>query len=429
MKMFKKFSTVVLIVVFALVFVFGLAGPNVAQAATSPSLGVASSFAVLAGTAITNVPSSSITGNVGLKPAAGSNYAGLTAAEVTGTIYAVDATGPAGSVVNPVALNTAKIDLSAAFDALSTGTNNADANCRLNDAGNTNGILQSGTDLGTFGATPGILPSGLYCTNGYFTLANDAGVDLTLTGDGPWIFRTGTTLTTSSGSSVTVEDDNVCDVWWGVGSSATLCTTTEFVGNILAYASISMNTGATLDGRALASTGAVTLQSNTINNTCSGAGATLHATLRVVKDVENDDGDDQHADDFTLYVKSSGTDVAGSPALGVALPGRTYLLAAGTYVVSEDEDSAYNQSFSGACDSDGNVTLANGQTKTCTITNDDKKDTYKSAEHEKATPAPTLPAAGIGPQDQSGTPWNIIIPTEIFIALFSFYLALKKLAI
>ena len=426
--MFKKFSTVALIAVFAVVFVFGLAGPNVAQAADSPSLGVASSFAVLAGTAVTNVPTSDITGNVGLSPAAGSKITGLTQAQVTGTIYTANAAGPAGSVVNPVALTTAKTDLSGAYDDLSAG-DNADAHCRLNDAGNTNGILPSGTDLGTFGTTPGILPSGLYCTNGSFTLANGDGVDLTLTGDGPWVFRTGSELTISNGASVIVATGSVCDVWWGVGSSATLGTTTAFVGNILALTSISMATGATLDGRALASTGAVTLQSNTINNTCPGAGGALHATLRVIKDVENDDGDDQHADDFTLYVKSSGTDVAGSPALGVASPGRTYLLAAGTYVVSEDEDSAYNQSFSGACDSDGNVTLANGQTKTCTITNDDRKDTDKSAEHEKATPTPTLPAAGIGPEDQSGTPWNIIIPTEIFIALFSFYLARKKLTI
>jgi hypothetical protein len=196
-----------------------------------------------------------------------------------------------------------------------------------------------------------------------------------------------------------------------------------FKGNILALQSITMNTGATLTGRALARNGAVTLESNTINNTCSAA-TTLHATLRVVKDVENDDGDDQHADDFTLYVKSSGTDVAGSPALGVASPGRTYLLAAGTYVVSEDEDSAYNQSFSGACDSDGNVTLANGQTKTCTITNDDRKDTDKSAEHKKTTPAPTLPAAGIGPQENN-TPWNIVIPVGILM-LVSISLVMVK---
>ena len=69
------------------------AAPN-APDATSPTLGAANNFALLAGTALTNIPTSTITGDVGLSPAAGSNYAGLTALQVTGTIYAVDATGP-----------------------------------------------------------------------------------------------------------------------------------------------------------------------------------------------------------------------------------------------------------------------------------------------------------------------------------------------
>lgn len=78
--------------VLAVAFLLGLSG-LVAHAATSPGLGTAASFSILAGTEITNVPTSVITGNVGLSPAAGSNYTGLTAAQVTGTIYAVDATG------------------------------------------------------------------------------------------------------------------------------------------------------------------------------------------------------------------------------------------------------------------------------------------------------------------------------------------------
>lgn len=98
MKTLNRISIVAL----ATVFGFGLAG-SVAHAATSPSLGTAASFSILAGSAVTNVPTSSIAGNVGLSPAAGSYYTGLTAAQVTGTIYAVDATGPAGSVVNPPA--------------------------------------------------------------------------------------------------------------------------------------------------------------------------------------------------------------------------------------------------------------------------------------------------------------------------------------
>lgn len=231
--------------------------------------------------------------------------------------------------------------------------------------------------------------------------------------DDVYIFRSAATIITSPGSSVT--GGGACNVWWRAVSSVTLDTTTSFKGNILALTSITMNTGATLAGRALARNAAVTLQSNTITSATCSSGAILYATLHVIKDVQNDDGDDQNADDFTLYVKSSGTNVAGSPALGVASPGKTYLLAAGTYVVSEDEDSAYNQSFSGDCNSSGSITLANGQNKTCTITNDDKKDTDKSAEHKKITPTPMLPAAGIGPDDNF---WDMI--SQQIISFFSF---------
>ncbi len=105
----------------ALIIVISLAAlPSAASpTATSPPLGAADSFAVLAGEAITNVPTSAITGDVGLSPAAGSNYAGLTTSDiVAGTIYAVDATGPAGSVENAALLTTAKTNLVTAYDAL-----------------------------------------------------------------------------------------------------------------------------------------------------------------------------------------------------------------------------------------------------------------------------------------------------------------------
>ena len=109
-------------VIIITVLLAGLASAA-APAAIAPTLGMADSFAVLAATAITNNPTSAISGDVGLSPAAGSNYAGLTILDmVTGTIYAVDASGPAGSVVNPVLLTTAKTDLVAAYDALASQT-------------------------------------------------------------------------------------------------------------------------------------------------------------------------------------------------------------------------------------------------------------------------------------------------------------------
>ena len=223
--------------------------------AFSPSLGAASSFAVLGATAVTNVPTSAITGDVGLSPAAGSYYTGLTAAQVTGTIYAVDATGPAGSVNNPVLLNNAQIANTAAFGALSAGDNAA---CT--------------TDYGAIikdlaGLT---LPPGVYCANS-FRLSGTLLLDDTGAADGVWIFRTasGGDLTTTPGSVAKVQFltgiGSPCNVWWKVVSSATIDTGTTFIGNILALTSISLKTGATLNGRALAQTGAVTMESNTIS--------------------------------------------------------------------------------------------------------------------------------------------------------------------
>ena len=95
-------------------------------------------------------------------------------------------------------------------------------------------------------------------------------------------------------------------------------------------------------------------------------------TLRVIKQVVNDNGGTKGAGDFSLHVKSGGTDVAGSPAAGSAT-GTVYTLASGTYVVSEDAPPAgYAQTgISGDCAADGTVTVAAGMQKTCTIKNDD----------------------------------------------------------
>jgi Ice-binding-like len=215
-------------------------------AATSPTLGAAARFVVLAGTLISNVPTSAITGDIGLSPATGAGITGFTCAQVTGTIYSIDASPAlACMLTNPGLLTTAKNDLITAYDGLAAGGN---ATCTT-DYGVGPQDLTSVSPLGP----------GVYCVGaGGFGLSGN----LTLTGSGVWIFRSAATIITSPGSSVTGSDP--CNVWWRAETSATLDTTTAFIGNILALASIGMNTGATLNGRALARNGAVTLQSNTI---------------------------------------------------------------------------------------------------------------------------------------------------------------------
>jgi hypothetical protein len=114
------------------------------------------------------------------------------------------------------------------------------------------------------------LVPGVYCSNSFILTGN-----LTLEGSGVWIFKTGTTLVTSEGSSVTGGDP--CNVWWRIGSAATLGTTTSFIGNILAQnGTTALQTGATLNGRVLVqSAGTLTLDSNTITTPpCLPSGGT-----------------------------------------------------------------------------------------------------------------------------------------------------------
>jgi len=101
------------------------------------------------------------------------------------------------------------------------------------------------------------LEPGVYCATAFLLSGT-----LTLTGSGVWIFKSASTLTLMQGASVIGGDP--CNVWWRVGSAATLGVESSLYGNILALESIHLQTGATLNGRALAQTGEVTLDSNTI---------------------------------------------------------------------------------------------------------------------------------------------------------------------
>lgn len=231
---------------------------NATAIPTTVDLGSASSFAILAYSQIIDAGgASTITGNVGLSPTTGAAI-GLTAGQVGGTIYAVDAFGPLGSVNNPGLLTTARNDLSAAYtDAAGrTATPLAGADNQLGSQSLISGVY-------SFGAA---------------TTANLIGT-LRLNAQGNpnavWIFQASSTLITASSSSVVFENGvgSACNVFWQVGSSATLGTGTDFVGNIMAYASIGLDTGATLNGSALAENAAVTLDHNRITQeNCSAIG-------------------------------------------------------------------------------------------------------------------------------------------------------------
>jgi hypothetical protein len=211
-----------------------LLAPAGVLAATAPGLGTATSFAVLAGTTVTNTNTPTvITGDLGVSP--GTAVTGFPPGTVSGAIHAGDAQAL-----------SAQNDLTTAYNAAAASP------C------NSNSLVAWG------GQT---LTPGTYCQT---TSPTISGI-LTLSGNGVFIFKTGSTLVTAPGATVQLINGALpCNVFWQVGSSATLDTTTSFAGTIMALTSISLNSGAGIAGRALARNGAVTLDNNKITNNCSG---------------------------------------------------------------------------------------------------------------------------------------------------------------
>ena len=207
----------------------GASSPLTALAATDPGLGAAGSFAVLAGTTVTNTGPSWITGQLGVAP--GSAVTGFPPG-TSGVQHKGDSNA-----------TTAQTNLTAAY------TNAAAQPCP-----GTNNF--TGVNLGGKNLVPGV-----YCQTTAPTLTGT----LTLNGSGIYIFQIGSTLVTASGARVVlIGGAQPCQVFWQVSSSATIATSTTFIGTIMALDSIAMQTGATLNGRALARNAAVTLDTNRI---------------------------------------------------------------------------------------------------------------------------------------------------------------------
>jgi hypothetical protein len=213
------------------------------------NLGSTSDYVVLAGSLISNIPTSAITGNVGLSPAAGSNISGLSQIEVTGIIYTVDATGPAGSTPNASGLTTAKGDLTIAYND-AAGRTPVPTGPFLNPgSGNIGGLT---------------LVPGLYKFTSSLSITG-SNVTLTGTATDVWIFQVASDLNLGNGIQVILAGGaRAANIFWQVGTSAILGTTSVMKGTILADQSVSLNTGAVLEGRALARIAAVTMASNTI---------------------------------------------------------------------------------------------------------------------------------------------------------------------
>jgi hypothetical protein len=235
-----------LTLVCATTVLIGVAGPRNASAGTLPvSLGAAANFAVLAGTTVTNTGLTTINGDLGVSP--GTAVTGFyPPGQVNGAIHTND--GPAVQ---------AQSDLAIAYnDAVGRTTTNTVSE-QLGGTTKTTGVY--GSVAGTFDIAG--------------TLTLDAQGDP----NAVFIFKAVTTLITAASSVVNlVNGAQSCNVFWQVGSSATLGANSTLRGDLLAFTSITVGAGLTVDGRTLAINGAVTLDTDTITrSTCEAPGNLL----------------------------------------------------------------------------------------------------------------------------------------------------------
>lgn len=277
-------------------------------------LGTADDFAILAGQSVTNTGPTTITGDIGIHP--GAAGAGLSNVTGAGSITHNGTTHDGDGVAQD-----AKADLVTAYD---------DAAGRA--VTNTIAPQLDGADLG-----PGVYES---TASGAFELS--VGGTLTLTGDANdvWIFQSSSTLVFNSNSEVVLSGGaNACNVFWQVGSSATLDSGTDIVGTIMALQDISLVSNAELEGRALARNGSVTMDSNVISNAACVTSSSTSSTsssdaVRLVKFWYDAAGTrvDAPAGDWTVTLGSAVVR-SGQASAWAALSGANYR-------VSEDDTPA-----------------------------------------------------------------------------------------
>ncbi|MCF7922101.1 MAG: ice-binding family protein [Candidatus Marinimicrobia bacterium] len=209
-------------------------------------LGTTSQFALLSSSDISNIPTSTITGDVGITPGVRSSISGLTAPEVSGTIYAADDAAPVPAMLI-AAKNDAEVAYLNAVAAVRGTPTPAEGN--LNGLTFTPGLYQSGSSIE-------ISPGGML----YLDAQGDA--------NAIFVIRSATSITTEATSEVVLTGSaQAKNIYWLAGSAITLGTNSKMKGTLIASTSISLLTGARLDGRALiqgAAAGQISLDQNTI---------------------------------------------------------------------------------------------------------------------------------------------------------------------
>ncbi len=337
MKIFTKNS---LVIVLALALVLSLTGPTPMFAATSPSLGLTSTYAIVASTYTNSL-------NAGLETA------------ITGDICYT--TGP----------GTAPVSISGATVVPCDPARGTDQSTALADINSQGGC----TNLGINVVLSGTYTPGCYTSSGTMDIVLSTTV--TLSGAGTYIFRSGGAFTTGSNSVVALAAGaSACNVFWAavgdmvIGANSSTSATPTFVGNIIQNSlnpfNVTLGHFVNLLGRVLAFGRTVTTDSNTIAvpTGCAAApsGGSQPATINVVKTVINDSGGTKVAADFSLFV--NGTPVVSGVTNNFPAP-------ALVYTVTESADPNYTRTFSGDCDVNGQLNLIPGDNKFCIVTNND----------------------------------------------------------
>jgi hypothetical protein len=324
-------------------------------------LGTAASYGVLGSSTVTNTGPTTVDGDVGLSP--GSAVVGFTGPP-TGGSY----TGEL-NVANDAAA-TARADLTTAYNVAA-------------------GLSPNRIGLGNLGGQS--LVPGVY-----------SGVNLSLTGtltleggaDSVWVFQSDETLITSTASNIVFDGEaSSCNVFWKVGSSATLGTDSDFVGTILADQSISVTTGADIDGRLLARVGAVTLQSNDIvvPTECGEDGQVGTSPSPTVGGDTPPEGTVGTPYEFTV------------PADGEPSP--TVVVSDGTLppgLVLDEETGTITGTPTTPGDYTFEVIVSNGEEPDVTV--EYEISIVPVAESPSPSPSPSAPGSPGGPGDGSGGP-------------------------
>lgn len=336
MKVSNKVSTIAL----AVALTFSLAGAVAVNAATAVNLGSADSFAVLAASTITNTGASTINGNLGLSP--GTSVTGFPPGVMNGV----------QNVANASAVS-AQTDLTAAYGAA--------------------GQTPASTVVAELGGT--VKNAGVYTSaDGSFGITGTLTLDAQGDPNAVFIFKSATTLTTGALSTVSlINGAQACNVFWQVGSSATLGIDSVFKGNVLALTSVTLTTGAKVDGRVLARNGAVTLDANTITKA-------------------------------TCMVVSTPVSTPSTTPTPVSVPTTT---PPSTPVVTPTPTPTPIPTII--------------PTPVLTV-----EPTPTVASEIVSEPTPKMPASGIAP-DETISPWNIVALVSLFVTLASYFVARRKI--